>query len=176
MRILPSKHNPFSKAFTLIELILIVVILGILTAVTIPRLNSVHEMKLNSAVKKVAVDIEYAQSAALSRNTDTRIVFDASSDSYYAEIYNDGSWAFLADPVYRGDMNVDFQADNSQFKDVDIDSADFNSGSVLRFNWEGTPADGGGSALAAQGILNFSFRGNSLSLLVSPGTGKITVQ
>ena len=72
------------------ELALIIVIAAIIAAVVIPRLGNPTGMQLKAAAKKVASDIRYAQSIAMTNRTAmwTRITFDASNNSY--RIYSRG--------------------------------------------------------------------------------------
>ena len=54
------------RAFTLIELVAIMIVVGLLSAVVFINLGSHQAVKLDAAAQKVAADIKYAKSLALS--------------------------------------------------------------------------------------------------------------
>ena len=54
------------KGFTLIELIMVIVLIGIIAVYAAPRLSSVTDTKAGAFVDKLRADIRYAQSQAVS--------------------------------------------------------------------------------------------------------------
>lgn len=71
--------NPRSRAFTLVEILITIVVMAIVVAVAIPSLSSDDGARLHGAVNMVASDIEYAQSVGLADPNDPG-VFKASAD------------------------------------------------------------------------------------------------
>lgn len=70
--------NKYKKALTLTELILIVLLLGILAAVVLPRLGGrdfLLEMRLNTAARQIASDTRYARRLAITNAQNYTIVF-----------------------------------------------------------------------------------------------------
>ena len=53
------------KGFTLIELVMIIVILGILALAVMPKTTAQPRVKLEAACQKIASDLRYAQEMAL---------------------------------------------------------------------------------------------------------------
>jgi prepilin-type N-terminal cleavage/methylation domain-containing protein len=157
------------KGFTIIELVMVIVIVAIMAMLAIPRFESFYSIKLSGAVKKVVSDIRYVQQMALSRNTNTRIVFNITNDTYKAQEENprnSGNWQYIKNPFTRTDLVVNFQTD-PQHGGLDIVSNSFTN-NTLQFNWEGTPQAGG--------QVSFTYRNNTNSIFVQNGTGILRVQ
>ena len=70
-------HWVFPKGFTLIEMLLVVVIFGILAAITIPSaVESMQGNRLRSAARTIIMSGRYARSMALLKQRDMAIKFD----------------------------------------------------------------------------------------------------
>ena len=162
-----SSLFPSPPGFTLIELIMVLVIVGILSAITIPRFDSFFAIKLDGATKKLVSDIRYTQQLAISRHTNSRIVFNAAKDSYVAEKEvprGSANWVNATDPFTRANLSVNFST-HSKYRGIDIQSPVFGGGSVLGFNWQGMPQFGGSVILF--------YRGKSRTISVEPNTGMV---
>jgi general secretion pathway protein H len=64
------------NGFTLIELILVLVIMGLLTALVTPAITSLTGLKLKAAARKVAAGLRYARSQAVATGSDYQVVFN----------------------------------------------------------------------------------------------------
>lgn len=62
--------------FTLIELILVLVIIGFLTALVAPAITSLTGLKLKTTTRKMAAGLRYARSQAVATGSDYQVVFD----------------------------------------------------------------------------------------------------
>lgn len=173
------RHPDSRMGFSLIELIMVLTIVGILALVTIPRFGSFYFLKISGAIKKVISDIRYLQQLAVSEHTDTKLVFNTAADTYSAQKFDQGagSWVNITDPFTRGNLSLNFNSD-PQYSGIDISATNLLS-STLRFSWQGIPqegADAGPANLTAEGSVTFSYKNNSLTIYITPNTGRVRAQ
>ena len=152
-----------AQGFTVIEILIVVVILGIAALTALPMLSSAASVQLRSAANMIAADLEYARSLSVSRGRNFTVVFDTAAESY--EIQNEFG-ATIAHPVKKGfDYVIDLQGEG--LERVDITNVDFAASSDVMFDYLGSPDDGG--TVTVQG-------GNTTAIIsVEPITGYITV-
>jgi type II secretion system protein H len=151
--------------FTLLEVMLVVLIIGIAAAVVVPMMSSAGSMQVRAAVNMVAADLEYAKSMAISRGQDYKVVFNVGAESYQLE---DHYGNVIPHPVKKPfNYVVDFKNDG-RLDRVDIQSAVFGGGgNTVTFDPLGSPADGGTVTLQAGGVTR--------TVSVEPVTGFISV-
>jgi prepilin-type N-terminal cleavage/methylation domain-containing protein len=79
-----TKRN--SPAFTLLELLMVLVILGTIVAVSAPRVTrSFHSLAARDAASTLASNMRYAQARAIADGTPVRMVFDQAAGRYSVE-------------------------------------------------------------------------------------------
>lgn len=171
------------KAWTIIELVMVITIAGILSVLAVSRFSTFYTVKLNTGAKKLLSDIRYVQQLAISEHTQTgtsqpgtRIVFDAVANTYTAQKWDSvtSSWVAITDPFSRGNLTQNFNSD-PQYGGIDI-SATTLSSSTLRFDKWGAPYEGSDAApvaLAAERSVTLTFRGNTIAVYITPGTGRV---
>ena len=75
--------NTRSRAFTLMELIIVIVIISVTAAVAIPRMSGASSRyRVDAAVQQLLADINITAAAANSASETRSIVFDASNETY----------------------------------------------------------------------------------------------
>mgnify|MGYP001275834510 CR=1 FL=1 len=72
------------SGFTLIELALVVVILGLLAGLSLPMLSSLEPNRLNSTARRLAGTVKYLYNEAVMSGTEHRLIFDLAGNSYHA--------------------------------------------------------------------------------------------
>ena len=74
------------SAFTTTELMVAVVIIGILAAFTAPNLGRwLSTIRVNSAARAIASELQFARMRAISQNAKFRITFDSANNTYQTE-------------------------------------------------------------------------------------------
>jgi len=154
--------------FTIIEVAMVIVIVGIMAALTIPRFNTFYGIKLSGAAKKVTSDIRYAQQLAVTRHENYNINF--SPNGYTVTRVLGG---FAIDPFTRGNFNINFISD-PQYGGIAVVTT--FGGGILQFNWEGVPCDSAGAPLVSDNNITLSYQGNTRTLIVTRDTGRIVIQ
>lgn len=163
-----------ARGWTVIEIVMVIVIMGILALLAIPRFDTFYSIKLNGAAKKLVSDIRYVQQLAVAEHTNTKIVFNTATETYTAQKYNGSSWVAIIDPFTRGDLTENFTSD-PQFGGVNIFSTTLSS-TTLRFTLRGVPQEGpdaGPADITVERSVTFTFRGNTVSIFITPQTGRV---
>ena len=168
---LESTGGSGERGFTLIELLVVVVILGFAAAIAVPMMSSATSFQIRSASNKVAADLEYAKSMAISRGQNHSVIFNTGSESY--EIRD--SSGVIKDPVKGGDnlYQVDF-ANDSRLGSVDIATALFDGAGTVTFDYLGSPFNSTGAALNS-GTLTLQAGSFTKTITVEPVTGFISI-
>ena len=161
------------RGFTLIELVMIIVILGILVLTAVPKATTTSSIKLQAACQKIASDLRYIQEMAMAQQVRFGISFDTVNESYFGYRVNISTKTI--DPQTRNNLDISFNQLN-EFKGVDIASTNFNN--KMEFDSIGAPYDGNGVILSSQGIVTLQTMGGAYSktVRIEPKTGKVSIQ
>ncbi len=138
------------KGFTLIELVMVLVLLGIVAVFVAPKLGDVTATKAGAFADKLRADIRYAQNLAMTMNQRYRVYFNAAPapvPNGYAVVNDadsDANWGeageFALDPAGGGNLSVTLNA--GDYAGITVASS---FGNFLEFNSLGTPTVGGGT-------------------------------
>lgn len=164
MRCQTTRRDRGARAFTLVEILVVIVILGSVAAILVPRLTAMGDIQAVSAARSLVSNLQYAQNEAIVQQEPITINFDTGAGSYDLR---DSGGTLLKHPISKRDFVMSFPATNGLDR-VQILSASFNGASSLTFDPLGAPQQGGQVTVGADG---YSYRVN-----VSPVTGKMTVQ
>ncbi len=162
-----SKPTRNRTGYTLVEVLIVVAILGIASAMIVPHMLSAGTLGVQAAARIIVADILYAQNDAIARQGVRKVVFDPATESY---ALTDESDSILTVRWKNGSSNnyiVDFTTDD-RFQGVEIVSADFNGSSTLEFDALGGPSNGG--------TVVIEYKGEQYRVTVAAFTGRVTVE
>ena len=162
------------RAFTLVELVLMLAIVGILAWVAVPKLGTFHQIKLAAAARRVASDLRYAQSLAVDRRVRHGILFEPETGRY--TVFALDPRAAVEDPSRRGrPLGIDFHR-AGEYQGIRIVSATFGATPGVTFDFFGVPRDTAGRELDDPGRVILSYEGMTAAVDLAPGTGKVTLR
>ena len=169
-----EKKESKRTAFTLAEVLVVVVILGIAGAVIIPMISDSTDLQATSAARQIVSALLFAQTAAIAHQEQYQVVFDTVLSSYEVQ---DSTGAVIDSPVASGtDYRVVF-SEISQLKSVTIDTVNFDGKDRVWFDRLGAPYSG--PFADKKPLMNgeVTVRAGSRSYVVSvePVSGRISV-
>lgn len=144
--------NGHSEGFTLIELVIAIVIMGIMAAIALPKLGMVNTIDLDSVTRQVKSDIRYTQEMAMSKYMKTTITFASDSNTYSIATSGPSESKKLPER-----SKAIFDSTNS-------------TALIFTFNSSGEPVVGAG------GVLRIASGGTYNEIKVENMTGRATVQ
>ena len=192
------------KAFSFIELVVVIVIFGIIALVASSKFGPYDAMKIDAAARKIASDITYAQQLAMTNaySSSVGIVIDfnpadespimptgTNINSY--RIFRGYSNLFVNDPFSKENFVVDFNA--GTYQGVTIDRAEFRGSDEVIYNNLGfTRYRGvaearqynsflmmyitkGFSVTDKEGEITISYHGKTRTIVVTMDTGRVSI-
>jgi prepilin-type N-terminal cleavage/methylation domain-containing protein len=120
------------RGFTLVEILTVVVILGIASAIIIPQMGTRDDMRAKAAARTLVADLIYAQNLAISTGQVVYVRFDVAANSYSLLTNPANAKAKKGDPVehpLRGegeDYVTQFGPTSRGYEQVKIESAVMN--------------------------------------------------
>ena len=134
-----SKNYSNSSGFSMIELIIVVMLIGIFTAMALTRTDTgLTTIREQIAIDQITNDIDLARSMAFARNEAITIIFDKNQESY--GVYN-GLGIIKDFPNSNNDGIISL--DNSYLRNLDIKEVNFGGSANLQFQPLGDPVSGG---------------------------------
>lgn len=187
--------NPAVRAFTLVELLIVVTVMGIAGAMVIPSMSQVGALRGQTAVRTVVADITYAQSEALAHQRRYVIVFGkivADDGAGGWTVKNGNGYTVCVPPIGNAavdvasdfiwdmlDGNVPYSRDFSidRYHGANITGATFNNptdtiifdelGGIVNDLTTDTPGQGG--------VINFDTPMATFDINLEAYTGRVTV-
>ena len=144
-----------SKSFTLIELVIILLLVGILAIIAAPRIVSIYGFRQGAALTRVKADLKYVMEFAINNSCKTRVAYNTTGDtSYTATTDLSGSWDDMIDPTTNtSPFSVSLNTGN--YLGVKITNVNFDGQAAVEFDSIGRP---------------YSYDGGSATLLSSDGS------
>lgn len=166
-------------AYTLVEILVVVTVLGIAAMMVIPQMSSAHVLRVQAAVRSIVADITLAQSDALAMQESRAIVFDVEQNRYtLVEVVGD---------VVDADANAMFDSagpgqrfvrdfDESEWGGARITAADFDGDNILIFDELGSPIqEAGDTTPGLGGTITITGSGSVFTVSIDAYTGRVTV-
>jgi len=161
------------KGFTLIELVMVIVILGIVSVVGFIAISSYQTQHLYAAAERIAGDLRYAKNLALTSTKWHGVAFDAGNNTY--RLYEtDGE----IDTAIKSPINpsTDYVVDLSDdYKGVTMSDVDIDDGIQVEFSPLGVPYTDKktGNAILSVGIITLS---DDVTIRIAVETGRVSIQ
>ncbi len=155
--------SPKRGAMTLFEVTIVIIILGILATVTMPRLsNTVQAANVRSCAATIQSHLAYARSVAMSRGRTVTVVFENNDARYSCP-----DIGFPDQPGSSLQVNVRMMFDPS----IAL-NASFDQGGTIAFDGEGMPRVG--TVPLVHGTVDVSAAGVAHRVHVSPVLGTVS--
>jgi prepilin-type N-terminal cleavage/methylation domain-containing protein len=123
--------------FTLVEILTVVLILGIASAIIAPQIGSRNDLKVRAAARVLVADLLYAQNMAVARQGWYFVKFDAAAEEYrvMSGVGAGAADVTIQNPVTKDPFLVKMgPGGNSRLADVRIKSAVFNGEDAVYAN------------------------------------------
>jgi prepilin-type N-terminal cleavage/methylation domain-containing protein len=161
------------RGFTLIELFLVVVILGIISVTGAIAFFSFRGQHLNAAAERVAADLRFARALSLSSNKWIGVAFFVAPVNSYFLYETDGTTDTpLSDPAGSGGNYLVTLANH--YENVVLFSVDIAAGTKVEFSPLGTPyQDKAGSPLATAAVITLANDNAQTTVRIEPETGRV---
>ncbi|HXE54558.1 MAG TPA: type II secretion system protein [Tepidisphaeraceae bacterium] len=176
----PSPRVPASssarRAFTLIEILCVVVIIGIASAIIVPQISTRDDLRCAAAARALMADLLYAQNRSIALQKMHYVQFDTGTGTY--QVLDSLSPAnVITHPVNGTPYTV--TVGTGSMARVSINSASFDNQVTLGFDAMGVPysVDTTGNVTAMNaGSVVFKAGVCQMTVTVKPYSGEITVQ
>ncbi len=152
----------YRHAFTLVEITVVVIIMGIAGAVVVPMISNTRAMQLRANAVQIVNELQKAQTTSIASRKSDVIVFDSGNNRYQV--------------VQDGGTTVTYPLNS----DVAIQSVNFNNDNNVWFNSIGGPLTNTTASPDGTPMLNGSVVLTSgdeqITITVEPVTGRVTIQ
>jgi prepilin-type N-terminal cleavage/methylation domain-containing protein len=161
------------RGFTLIEILSVVVILGIASAIIVPQLSSRDDLRCAAAARALMGDLLYAQSRAIAQGQMQYVQFGSST---YQVMDSMSPANIITNPVTQTPYTV--TVGTGPLTHVTIGTANFDNNVVVAFDAMGVPyswSSAAGPVALSSGTVVFKAGTNTKTITVSPYSGQIKI-
>jgi prepilin-type N-terminal cleavage/methylation domain-containing protein len=178
-----TRDKGFRRGFTLAEILCVVVILGIASAVVVPNLGTRNDLIAGAAAREMMADLMYAQNKAIVGQAMVYVKFDTTAQQYSLTTTAPNVTAvYVPNPATQKNMITAFSsATNSSFKSVSLQAVNVDTKSCLAFDELGQPyavdnSTGVATLLVNNATMPLRCGTFTVTVNVEPYTGAMTMQ
>jgi prepilin-type N-terminal cleavage/methylation domain-containing protein len=158
--------------FTLVEILVVVVILGIAGAIIVPQLGTRDDRKVESAARVIIADLIYAQNLAITSQDLRYVAFDVTGSPRRYSV-TDQAMNILKHPVEKTTYTIRFGAGGTHGMDeITLVSADFSNQAGVAYHTMGYDELGAPMVYTDTGTTETMHAG---SIVLQCGTFKIRI-
>ncbi|MEM9914827.1 MAG: hypothetical protein AAF911_07700 [Planctomycetota bacterium] len=165
-----SAPNPSTRGFTITEILVMVAVLSIASALAVPMFRDQGPTQLRSAAKLLAADLDAAKVESLTHGDDPRlVVFDTTNHTYHLAATSDPATP-ITNPVDRQPYLVDFGLGRAAALGmVEIQSVDLDGDDELGFGLYGQLDQ------TTAATITLAAGDATVTLTLDPATGEATI-
>ncbi len=145
---------PNTKGFTLVELIMVMIIMGILSIVVTTRVIETTALNQDINISTIRDHIRYASDYALAKGIKTVVSFDVGANQYSLFEEDLAGRTILINP--EDNQNFVITLGSGQFKGIDLTNIDVNGTNELKFASYGVPLDANDSKLTSPSFVEIN--------------------
>ncbi len=166
----PPRARP-GRGFTMVELAVVMVIVGVLAAAAIPAMTGLGSTRARVAARQLARDITFARERAITTGSVVWVSLDVPGNAYTILEEQLGSpgrggAAALTDPATGRSFAQPLNS--GEFAGVVITGVSLGAGHEVGFDWRGRPRDSALASLSSAGTITLS---EGCSVTIQPETG-----
>jgi prepilin-type N-terminal cleavage/methylation domain-containing protein len=179
------RDRQIGRAFTLVEILVVVVILGIAAAVVVPQIGTQSDLRAAAAARLIMADLIYAQNRAIATQSKHYVVFNttAGSQSYRLKMASGAALVDIPQPITKETIyEVKFGQKATPMADISLGTVNIESFPTIGFDELGVPysynaATSTPTALSTSGGSTIQVKCGTFTLTISvePYTGEIKV-
>lgn len=164
------------RGFTLIEAASVIIILIILAIGSFVYIGFTNGIKLDAAAQKMAADIRYAQSRAMSYTVWHGVIFNVNPANTYSVYSTDGTTDTAVDDPAKFGSNL--TVDVNALYGATINSVYIQEGgNQIEFSPLGAPwTDKNGLILSSEASVVLGLGSQTKTVTITPNTGKVNIE
>ena len=156
--------------FTLIEMVIVIVVMGIAMMIAVPRFRVSEKTKARQAASQLAADLEVARSKAMAHRATVRVVFNTVANSYPGHLDFDRDGAIGETNAERDSLHAFgtrvLPAGATFGRAGQADITDFAGGGAITFPTPQVDFDGRGlsTPFGTRGVVYVQFAGDTAAV------------
>lgn len=169
------------RGFTLVEILVVVMILGIASAIIIPQLGTRDDLKAAAGARLILADLAYAQNRAVTTQQKHYIQFTGQQYTIFSRPDDSAPLTAINHPVNKDTYTQTFgSAANPSLRSITLGTCSFEGQPILGFDELGAPFsyEAGTNTinpLSAPGSIVIDCGSHQLTLNIEPYSGEATV-